>query len=129
VAYNVNVSANDVIELDSFLVSMIDLDERIDSDSERVYLDFVLDDNDAETCTIMFENNCALNDGLSRLSEIEYQVITERFGINSKQKTLKEIGSELGYDSNKVNSIQGKALKKLKSYFIEEGIARDFFLL
>ncbi len=128
-AYNVNVSANDVIELDSFLVSMIDLDERIDSDSERVYLDFVLDDNDAETCTIMFENNCALNDGLSRLSEIEYQVITERFGINSKQKTLKEIGSELGYDSNKVNSIQGKALKKLKSYFIEEGIARDFFLL
>ncbi len=90
-------------------------------------MDFVLDDNDAETCTIMFENNCALNDGLSRLSEIEYQVITERFGINSKQKTLKEIGLELGYDSNKVNSIQGKALKKLKSYFIEEGIARDFF--
>jgi DNA-directed RNA polymerase sigma subunit (sigma70/sigma32) len=49
----------------------------------------------------------------------EYKIISLRFGIgsenNKEQLTLDEVSKKLKYTKDKVRTIEGKALRKLKS--------------
>ena len=49
------------------------------------------------------------------LNEKEKEIITYRFGINNTtQKTLKELGENLGYSKERIRQLENVALKKIK---------------
>ena len=51
---------------------------------------------------------------ITTLTPREEKVLRERFGVNSRHKTLHEIGIELGIQRQSVRMIEAKALRKLR---------------
>ena len=51
---------------------------------------------------------------LSTLTEREERVLRMRFGINTKEHTLDEIGQLFNVTGNRISMIEAKALRKLK---------------
>jgi len=51
---------------------------------------------------------------LSTLTEREERVLRMRFGINTKEHTLDEIGQLFSVTGNRISMIEAKALRKLK---------------
>ena len=52
---------------------------------------------------------------LSLLSEKERKIIEAFFGINQREKTLEEIGTEYGLTRERVRQIKEKAIRKLRN--------------
>lgn len=62
------------------------------------------------------------------LSEREKYVISEYFGLNSKEcLTLEEIGDTIGLTKERVRQIKEKALKKLRSEALNNSITSDIY--
>ena len=51
---------------------------------------------------------------LSTLTEREERILRMRFGINTKEHTLDEIGQKLSVSGDRIRCIEAKALRKLK---------------
>lgn len=51
---------------------------------------------------------------LDGFTQNEQRVISARFGLNTNEKTLKEIGDDFGISSERVRQIEIKALRKLR---------------
>lgn len=58
---------------------------------------------------------------IGRLSEREYKVIAQRYGIfpYAKRRTLEEIGREFGVTRERIRQVEAKALKKIHQYMTE----------
>lgn len=58
---------------------------------------------------------------IGRLSEREYKVIAQRYGIfpYAKPRTLEEVGREFGVTRERIRQVESKALKKIKQYMTE----------
>ena len=58
---------------------------------------------------------------IGRLSEREYKVIAQRYGIfpYAKRRTLEEIGREFGVTRERIRQYEAKALKKIHQYMTE----------
>lgn len=56
-----------------------------------------------------------------RLSEREYKIIAQRYGIfpYAKPRTLEEIGREFGVTRERIRQVEAKALKKIHQYMTE----------
>lgn len=56
-----------------------------------------------------------------RLSEREYKIIAQRYGIfpYAKPRTLEEIGREFGVTRERIRQLEAKALKKIHQYMTE----------
>ena len=59
-----------------------------------------------------------VKEAISRLKENEKKVISERFGLSQKKKTLAAIGSDLKLSRERVRQIEKDGLRKLASFFI-----------
>jgi len=55
-----------------------------------------------------------LNNAIKKLSYRESSVVRQSFGIDSKTKTLEEIGAQFGISYERVRQIKVNAIKKLK---------------
>ena len=66
---------------------------------------------------------------LSTLTEREERVLRMRFGINTKEHTLDEIGQLFSVTGNRISMIEAKALRKLKhksrSVILREYVQND----
>ncbi len=51
---------------------------------------------------------------LSRLDEREYEIVTLRYGLRGKRKTLEDLSQMLGVSRERVRQIQLRAIKKLR---------------
>ena len=58
---------------------------------------------------------------IGRLSEREYKVIAQRYGIfpYAKRRTLEEIGREFGVTRERIRQCEAKTLKKIHQYMTE----------
>ena len=58
---------------------------------------------------------------IGRLSEREYKVIAQRYGIfpYAKRRTLEEVGREFGVTRERIRQCEAKALKKIHQYMTE----------
>lgn len=57
----------------------------------------------------------AINEGLNNLTDREQKVIRDRFGFDDgKEKTLEEVGADLGVTRERIRQIETNVLKKLR---------------
>jgi len=60
------------------------------------------------------EKTKLLSDALSQLRPREERVVRARFGLNTDEKTLEEVGKDFGRSRDRIRQIECKALRKLK---------------
>lgn len=107
-----------IIEIQTLSQPTVSLDMPIGEEKDSVLGDFI---EDTITCTpeVSAENEDMkenINVVLSTLNQREEQVIRLRFGLdNGHEKTLEEIGKELGVTRERVRQIEDKALRKLRN--------------
>ena len=95
----------------------VSLNDRIDGDDRRTYLDVIEDEN---ACNVMDgiihgEQLEMMMKSLSCLDVEERYVIDNLFGLNGDgRKTLREIGDVLGKTAERVRQLKEKALEKMR---------------
>ncbi|OQB05673.1 MAG: RNA polymerase sigma factor SigA [bacterium ADurb.Bin212] len=67
---------------------------------------------------IDFSPYSIIKDGLKKLKDKESKVVTERFGLGTKKKTLAAIGGDLDLSRERIRQIEKDALKKLSLYLV-----------
>ncbi len=114
---------------------MLGLNERIASvdvpigrDGDRLLLDSIPDDNNADPSHILQNEDLhsVLEKWLGRLTGKQREVIERRFGLNGHEKaTLEEVGAAIGVTRERVRQIQMDALKRLRNILEAEGLTED----
>lgn len=76
---------------------------------------------------IQQQNVCAyVENGITRLTEKQREVIVRRFGLRGHEATtLEKIGKEIGLTRERVRQIQIEALTKLKKIMAKQGITME----
>jgi RNA polymerase primary sigma factor len=77
---------------------------------------------------ITFSKDYAMKKIKERLDEREYEILSQRFGLDGKPpRTLEEIGKSSLFQKNKerIRQIEQKALKKLKALAAQDPAFRD----
>lgn len=59
-----------------------------------------------------------VKEGLQKLKDNEKKVVSERFGLNLKKKTLAAIGADLSLSRERVRQIEKEGLKKMAHYLV-----------
>ena len=107
-----------ISEIQSLSQPTVSLEKPIGKEEDSVLGDFVPDDI-THTPEALAENADMkenINMVLSTLNQREEQVIRLRFGLdNGHEKTLEQIGKELGVTRERVRQIQDKALRNLRN--------------
>lgn len=94
-----------------------------DKDGNEINLIDVLKDNTEDFAEIIHtkENIKLLNKYLKLLNDREKEIIIKRYGLlNKKEKTQKEIASELNISRSYVSRIEKRALTKMLKEFIKD---------
>lgn len=95
----------------------VSLDDFVDGDNKRTYLDVIEDDNDVDAIAELRheEQLQVMLDSMDCLTSEERHVIVNRFGLSGeKKKTLREIGHDLGKTTERIRQIEEGAKTKLQ---------------
>ena len=112
-----NVSADEVKELQKLAQDTISLDSPVGDEDDSHLGDFIADSNMAEPFeatadTLLREQ---LEEVLSTLTEREQEILRLRVGFdNGRPMTLEEVGELYGLTRERIRQIESKALRKLK---------------
>lgn len=103
---------------------MASLDKEIDeSDQNGHIMEEMISDGknlNPESKFLDDETKEEIEYALDSLSEIERQVITERFGLNGeKEKSFRDIAKDVGFTAEGIRQIQKRAMEKMKSYLVK----------
>ena len=112
-----NVSADEVKELQKLAQDTISLDSPVGDEDDSHLGDFIADSNMAEpfeaTADTMLREQ--LEEVLSTLTEREQEILRLRVGFdNGRPMTLEEVGELYGLTRERIRQIESKALRKLK---------------
>lgn len=96
----------------------ISLDQPVPVGSNNSFtLQHVIENNNAERADEKLNTeiiNNSIQEGLSKLTEREIQIIKFIYGLNGVQHTMAEIGEKMGLKRERVRQIRDKALRKLQ---------------
>ena len=98
--------------------ALLSLDKTLTDEEDADLTDIIPDGNQPTPEEVMRTNATkeAVNEILGSLSEREQKVIRMRFGLDDGvQRTLKDIGAELGVTRERVRQIESKAMQKLRN--------------
>lgn len=114
-----HMSLSEVVKLLDTIEQPASLDVPLDDDFRGTLADTVIDDvtplADTATQDLIGEE---LQQSLFTLSPRERAVITLRFGIgDGRNRTLLEIGREMGISRERVRQLEVRAMDKIRSYF------------
>jgi RNA polymerase nonessential primary-like sigma factor len=115
-----------VMNLDNNTVS---IDVPFDEESNTTFADVVIDENNVDPVQqIQDEAVIKLVDRwLEKLSELQKEVISRRFGLDGYEKsTLKEISAAIKVNCEKVRQIQNFGLRKLRNIAHNYGVSGEF---
>lgn len=109
-----------------------DFEKQNNYDDDDYYVDYLIKDEYIDYSTIDEVKTDELKKIISSLTNSltnrEKYVITEYFGLNSKEGlTLEEIGNTIGLTKERVRQIKEKALKKLRSEALNNSITSDIY--
>lgn len=129
IAKECNMSCTQVYELMGFAQSTVSIDAQIDDDSDTSLGDMLSDEG-----TMTPQQNAdnvyikeTVQKSLSILKDREKDVIIRRYGLNGEAPmTLEDIGKIYGITRERVRQIESKAMRKLGSKSVKEGL-KDFY--
>lgn len=106
------------------------LNEDSFNDNSDIENDFQLDDAflDKEKNYLENEKTKIIGNLLSKLNERECEIIKSYFGFNSEPLTLEEIGKKYSLTKERVRQIKSVAMKKLRSFALEENIYNEIYV-
>ena len=109
-----------------------DFEKQNNYDDDDYNVDYLIKDEYIDYSTIDEVKTDELKKIISSLTNSltnrEKYVITEYFGLNSKEGlTLEEIGNTIGLTKERVRQIKEKALKKLRSEALNNSITSDIY--
>jgi RNA polymerase nonessential primary-like sigma factor len=117
---------------------MLGLNERVTSvdtpigdDEDRMLLDAIPDESNADPSMLLQDENIHhnLELWLSKLNDKQREVVERRFGLHGYERsTLEEVGQEIGVTRERVRQIQMDALKRLREILESEGFSEDTLL-
>ena len=110
-----------------------DFEKQNNYDDDDYNVDYLIKDEYIDYSTIDEVKTDELKKIISSLTNSltsrEKYVITEYFGLNSKEGlTLEEIGNTIGLTKERVRQIKEKALKKLRSEALNNSITSDIYM-
>lgn len=84
--------------------------------------------NEDEALSSLYKHDLqqSVSEELNHLSPREAEVLKERYGLSGTEKTLEEIGHQLGVTRERVRQIEAKAISKLKRKTVSERL-KDFY--
>lgn len=113
-----NLPIDKVYETQRLSQPTVSLEKPIGEDDDSVLGDFIEDDTSIspDESAENFDMKGRINTVLSMLTPREEKVIRLRFGLyNGRERTLEEVGKELGVTRERVRQIEAKALRKLRN--------------
>jgi len=94
-----------------------------DSDKNEITPEEYIEENNFEN---MYDDASIISRLMDVLTEREKKIISNYFGFNSKkEKTLEEIGKDLGLTKERVRQIKEGALKKLRTEALKNSITSE----
>ena len=116
IAAEMNMPVDRVREILKISQEPVSLETPIGEEEDSHLGDFIQDDNvpvpaDAAAFTLLKEQ---LEEVLGTLTEREQKVLTLRFGLEGRARTLEEVGKEFNVTRERIRQIEAKALRKLR---------------
>jgi RNA polymerase primary sigma factor len=105
------------------------LETPIGEEDDSFYGDFIPDESIASPVELASRNAMSeqLDEALEKLNEREALVLKMRHGlIDDRERTLEEVGQQLGVTRERVRQIENKALRKLRYFESRNRGLRDF---
>ncbi len=122
---------DDVQKIMGYKLDTVSLDEKAGDNSESHMGGYnVADPTSHNPLDIVGDQSTQelLTDWLSRLDELDYQVVVHRYGLaGHSPKTLEEVGEEVGLTRERVRQIQLRAISKMRRFMNFSGVTRDEF--
>ena len=96
----------------------VSLEKDFNMDGVKDRLADVVEDKNSKTVEDILsdkELTEELKIAMEELSDIEKEIINERYGLDQEKKTLKEVGDKYSFTKERIRQIEKKALKKMHS--------------
>ena len=129
IAEHFDKEIDDVQKIMGYKLDTLSLDERASEDGENHIGGYnVADPASHNPMDIVGDQSTQqlLSDWLSRLDELDYQVVVHRYGLaGHSPKTLEQVGDVVGLTRERVRQIQLRAIAKMRRFMNFSGITQE----
>ena len=118
-AYEMDLSEDEVNKLILCSKDIESLDETLDDDSNTTLKDLIVDETtDIEEITLINSSYAKINEALKILKPREKDIIIRRFGLDNggKKRTLKQVSKQFNISSERIRQLEERSLKYVKMY-------------